>query len=408
MSFLNRVIKSMVPEKRNYYVAPTTSLGIPYGFPSAAPLSLSDSMQLSAVYRCVEVVSDSIATQTWDAKIYTALKGWSIDQFHDLAYLLNTAPSRSMGRYMFLKTLVAKVLLEGNGYAIIHRDRGGKPIELELVNVPVKMYIKKDRSTYYLVGYEGDTRQVDSEDMIHVMNFTYNGYLGVSTLTHAATCMNLAKSAEKSADGFFSSGANMSGILSVGGKLTEEKAAAIKSSWQQAFNVDSGTPGGIAVMESGMEFKPITINPKDAQMLETRQFNIIEICRFFGVPPSKAFSQEGLTYSNVEAYQLQFITDTVTPMDSRIETEFTKKLVMPSQRKLMYLNLNVEQLMRANLDSLANYYSKMFQSGGFSVNEIRQKLGNEKVTGGDEPMVQVNMQKLNKAGNGKGDTEPTA
>jgi HK97 family phage portal protein len=307
---------------------------------------------------------------------------------------------------MFLKTMTAKVLLEGNGYARIHRDGAGKPIELELISLPVKMYIKPDRSTYYLVGYEGDTTFVDSEDMIHVMNFSYNGYIGQSTLTHAATTMGLATSAEKSAIGFYSSGANMSGILTVSGKLTSEKAQAIKDSWAAAFDVDSGSPGGIAVMEAGMEFKPVTVNPKDAQMLETRQFNVLEICRFFGVPPSKAFAQEGLTYSNVEAYQLGYITDTVTPMDTRFEVEFTRKLIMPSQRGKVMLELNVEALMKANLDSLANYYSKMFQSGGFTVNEIRQKLGEEKMPGGDEPMVQVNMQKLNKPDNGKGDKEP--
>jgi HK97 family phage portal protein len=149
----------------------------------------------------------------------------------------------------------------------------------------------------------------------------------------------------------------------------------------------------------------VTVNPKDAQMLETRQFNVLEICRFFGVPPSKAFAQEGLTYSNVEAYQLGFITDTVTPMDSRIENEFNRKLLRPSLRSKTVFTLNPEALMKANLDSMANYLSKMFQSGGFSVNEIRQKLGNEKVPGGDAPMVQVNMQKLNKIDNGKGDTE---
>jgi len=404
MSIIKRIFGGS-SEKRNYYVAPTTSLGLPYGFP-AAPLSLSNSLQLSAVYRCVEVVSDSIATQQWDIMNYNKAKGWTKEEFHDLYFLLNYSPSPAIGRYMFLKTLVAKVLLEGNGYAIIRRDQRGDPERLELVNLPVNVYMRPDKTLFYKVGYEGSQEAIDAEDMIHIMNFSYNGYIGVSTLTHAATSMGLADSAEASAKGFFASGANMSGILTVQCKLTPEKATALKSSWAAAFDITSGQPGGIAVMESGMEFKPVTVNPKDAQMLETRQFNVLEICRFFGVPPSKAFAQEGLTYSNVEAYQLGFITDTVTPMDSRIESEFNRKLLRPSQRGKTIFNLNPEVLMKANLDSMANYYSKMFQSGGFTVNEIRQKLGNEKMPGGDEPMVQVNMQKLNKTDNGEGNKKP--
>lgn len=407
MGILQRFLGGSKKEERNYYVAPTTSVGLPYGFSSTTPLSLSTSLQLSAVYRCVEVVSDSIATQTWDIKTYNQMKGWHKNLAHALDYMLNYSPTPGMSKYMFLKTLVSKVLLDGNGFVIIHRDNRGEPIELELVSVPVKVFIRPDRTLYYMVGYEGSTKYVDGEDMIHVLNYSYNGYLGVSTIYHAATSMGLAASAESSAKGFFSSGANMSGILSVQGKLTPEKATAIKESWAAAFNVDSGQPGGIAVMEAGMEFKPVTVNPKDAQMLETRQFNVLEICRFFGVPPSKVFAQESLTYGNVEAYQLGFITDTVTPMDTRIESEFNRKLVRPSQRGKVILNLNVETLMRANLDSLANYYSKMFQSGGFTVNEIRQKLGEEMKQGGDEPMVQVNMQRLNKQDDGKGDKKPS-
>jgi HK97 family phage portal protein len=159
-------------------------------------------------------------------------------------------------------------------------------------------------------------------------------------------------------------------------------------------------------MEGGMEFKPVTVNPRDAQMLETRQFNVLEICRFFGVPPSKAFAQEGLTYSNVEAYQLGFVTDTVTPMDSRIESEFNRKLCRPSLRGLTVLSLNPEALLKANLDSMANYLSKMFQSGGYTPNEIRQKLGMEKKAGGDDPFVQVNMMKLNDKNSGEGNKKP--
>ena len=167
----------------------------------------------------------------------------------------------------------------------------------------------------------------------------------------------------------------------------------MKQSWAEAFNVSSGNPGGIAVMEGGLEFKPITVNPKDAQMLETRQYNVIEICRFFGVSPSKVFDSNNLTYSNIESFQLGFLTDTISPLDAKIEAEFNRKLFRPSQRLKTRLNLNIDELLRANLDARANYASKMFQVGGYTVNEVRKECGNPKFKheNADKPMIQISM-----------------
>ena len=144
-------------------------------------------------------------------------------------------------------------------------------------------------------------------------------------------------------------------------------------------------------MESGLTFIPVTINPKDAQMLETRQFNVIDICRFFGVHPSKVFDSANLTYSNIESFQLGFLTDTISPWDCKIEAEFNRKLLRPGKRLKTRLNLNLDDLLRANMDSTANYISKMFQCGGYTVNEVRAKIGQPKVEGGDKAYAPMNL-----------------
>lgn len=392
-NFIQRLF-SPSHEERSLTVGPTTAVGLPYGF-STSPLSVQSSMQLSAVYRCVEVISDSIASQAWIVSGYTEADGWTVDEFSDLSYMLNTEPNKSTSRYTFMKVLVSKMLLEGNGYAIINRNEDGDPVSLELVTDAVKVFRRRDGSLYYEILRGGQTNtRVESEDMIHLLNFTYDGLTGVSTIYHAANTMGLSSAAEQSAKGFFLGGANMSGILTSEGKLTQEKADAIKASWGTAFNVTGGTPGGIAVMEKGLEFKPVTVNPKDAQMLETRQYNVVEICRFFGVPPVKVFEGTNQPYSNVEAYQLGFITDTISPQNERIEAEFNRKLPRPSRRRITRLQLNINSLLRANLDAKANYISKMFQCGGYTVNEARTEIGHPRVDGGDVPYVQINMQAI--------------
>jgi HK97 family phage portal protein len=396
-------IWNVVTEKRTVSVQPTTALGLPYGF-GASPLSLQTAMQLSAVYRCVEVISDAIASQTWEYLKYSDKKGWYPDQFDDICYMLNYSPSPSMSRYTLMKTLIAKVLLEGAGYIHIIRNGIGDPVQLELISEnaeyaqvgsgTVKIFKRPDSTLFYKVGLPGKEVTIDGEDMIHILNFTYDGIVGVSTLRHAAESMGLAYASESTAKGFFLSGANAAGILQAEGKMTPEKAKAIKDSWAAAFNITNGQPGGIAVMEKGLEFTPVTVNPKDAQMLETRQFNVVEICRFFGVSPSKVFDNENLTYSNIESFQLGFLTDTISPWDAKIESEFNRKLLRPSKRLKTRLNLNIDELLRANLDARANYVSKMFQCGGYTVNEVRRDCGNPLSSNenADKAMVQINMQ----------------
>ena len=103
--------------------------------------------------------------------------------------------------------------------------------------------------------------------------------------------------------------------------LTGKQKVDLKTSWQTAFSPTTGTPNGVAVLEGNMDFQPITVNPADAQLLETRQFNVIDICRFFGVSPVKAFDLSKSSYSTVEATQLAFLTDTLSPLLEKIELE---------------------------------------------------------------------------------------
>jgi HK97 family phage portal protein len=145
-----------------------------------------------------------------------------------------------------------------------------------------------------------------------------------------------------------------------------------------------------------MDFQPITINPSDAQLLETRQFNVIDICRFFGVSPVKAFDLSKSSYSTVEATQLSFLTDTLSPLLEKIELEFERKLFLPSEKSSIDVRFNTSALLRADKQSLATYYKELFNIGVISPNEIRKELDLSKIDNGDNTYIQVNMASLNK------------
>ena len=171
----------------------------------------------------------------------------------------------------------------------------------------------------------------------------------------------------------------------------------MKTSWQTAFSPTTGQPNGVAVLEGNMDFKPITVNPSDSQLLETRQFNVIDVCRFFGVSPVKAFDLSKSSYSTVEATNLSFLTDTLSPLLEKIELEIERKLYKPSEKDSIDVRFDTSRLLRADKQSLASYYNTLFNIGVVSCNEIRKEIDLPYIEGGDSHFVQVNLMEVKNA-----------
>jgi len=380
-------------EKRSFY---NNSMGLSFGT-AGTEYTTTQSMQLSAVYRAVECITDSIAALPFEPLRKLPNGSKEIDYSHSSYELLNLEPNRIQSRFTFIKTLITNVLLNGNGYARIIRDEVGNPTELRLLNpLEVLMYVTDDQTQVYY-SHKSVKGFIQSEDMIHILNFSYDGLKGVSTLTHAAISTSTARAADLQAKGFFAGGANLSGVLTVNSGLNEGQAAEIQTAWKQSLSGESGNPNGIVVMEGSMQFQPVSISPADAQMLESRQFSVLEIARFFGISPVKLFDTAASTYSNIEQSQLSFLTDTLTPLIEKVECEFNRKLFRPSERKFLEARFDVMQLLRADMLTQADYISKLFNVGGFTINEVRAKVGTPKIeeARADIPFIQSSMLPLN-------------
>ena len=355
----------------------------------------SRAMLLSTVYRCVDVISDSVAQ--------LPLEPYRVDDngyrrkhvSHPTWYLLNKEPESRMSRFTFLKALVASVLLKGNGYALIERDGQGNAVALRYLQSGDVTVHDLPEGIYY--GVNGFVRFLEASEMIHVLNFTYDGINGIPTLEHARQTLELSNDSEAHARGFFKGGGNMSGIICVEGVMKESQMKSIRESWEKNFNPRTGSPNGIAVLQGNMKYQPISVNPADAQLLDTRKFNVVDICRFFSVSPVKAFDLSNSSYSTVEATQLAFLTDTLAPQLEKIELEFGRKIYKPSERRRIEVKFDTSVLLRADKSSQAAYYNALFQIGAITPNEIRRGLDMEPVEGGDNAFCQVNVQTLKQA-----------
>lgn len=377
-----------------------TSRVTAWSYTGARPVlaSRSKPMLLSTVYRCVDLISDSVAVLP--LKTYLLDEGGFKKEYktHPAYMILDLEPNEDMTRFVFFKTLMASVLLTGNGYAYIERGRNLNL--LQLIYIPTSqvtiVYIADKngimRKRYQVVGFK---ELVEPKDMIHVLNFSYDGIIGVSTLTHARQTLGIATKSEEHASGFFESGGAVSGILTVEGKrLDKGQKDQIYETWDERM---SQHPNGIAVLEGNMKYQPITVSPKDSQLLESRQFNVVDICRFFSVSPVKAFDLSKSSYSTVEATQLQYLTDTALAVITKIEQEINRKVFLRSERGRIIAEFDTSAILRTDKAAQAAYWKDMFYVGAASPNEIRRENNLSRVDNGDKVFVPVNTQTLDNA-----------
>lgn len=389
MGFFSNLFKrSQQVEQRSVWDDMAVSLQ--YG--NGSTYKTSYSMSLSAVYRCVDVISNAVASLP--CRVYAVdTNGYKKELQNELSRILSKTPSDKMSAYSFYKLLVASALLNGNGYAMIVRENGSVK-ELRFIQAGYVSPLDCGDHIEYIIN--GVKNRVHQRDMIHIMNYTDNGVFGISTLTHARKTLGIAYASESSAEGFFKSGGCVNGYLKFDGPSTGAQKQEALTSWRNAFGAGEGQPGGIAVLPQNVSFQQLSVNPADAQLLESRKFNVEDICRFFGVSPIKCFDYTKSSYSTVEATELAFLNDTLRPLLVKIEQELERKLFNGDVK--FDVKFDVTELLRADKAAQAAYYKELFNIGAITSNEVRKQLDLQPVEGGDEALVQVNLTKLKNIG----------
>lgn len=368
----------------------STTTGTLFGNGHGDTYTKNEKEGLSVVSRCIECVSDGVAklpvcVYEDDGKGYK-----SIAEKHPSFMAVTRQPSPYMTTFMFLKTLVSNAIGWGNGYAYIHRDSQGHAIGFELLR-PGQVSIIDDPWMHIRYFQHPKFGLIEPIDMLHLVNYSDDGEHGVSTLRRAASCLGLALDADNQARGFFQSGGNLSGIVSVPTALSKKQKDDFYKSWYAQFSPVTGHPNGIAIMESASTYTPISVNPADAQLLESRRFSVEEICRFFGVSPVMAYDLSKSSYSTIEATQLAFLTDTLQPLLAKLEAEFDTKLFLGEEKRRFEVKFDTSKLLRTDKTAQADYYTKMYQIGAFTTNEMRKSLDMQPVEGGDTTFVQSNL-----------------
>lgn len=328
-------------------------------------------MQLSAVYSCVRVLAEDFASLP--LHLYKR-NGKNKEKAHDhpLYDLLYLSPNSEMTSFIVRETAMTNLLLWGNAYFQKIKDRYGNVLELWPLQSR-RMRVERDANTneilYYYTNSKGITATLTRNDVLHIPGLSYDGIKGLSPIALARRTLGIAKATEMYGAKFFENGARPGGVLEHPGKV--ERPDLLRDSWEHVYK---GTANShrVAVLEEGMKYHEIGIPPEDAQFLETRRFEMNEICRIYRVPPHMVGDLEKATFSNIEHQSIDYVVHTLRPWIVRWEQAIDTQLLQDWERINYYSKFNVDGLLRGDFQTRTAGYATARQNGWMSVNDIRE------------------------------------
>lgn len=369
-------------------------------------------MQITAVYSCVRILSEAIASLPLQFYRITESGGKEKATDKPLYFLLHDEPNPEMTSFVFRETLMTHLLLWGNAFAQIIRNGKGEIVSLYPL-MPDRMKVDRDergKLYYEYTVYQSDdvsgrkktdrvgkTVRLTPYDVLHVPGLGFDGLVGYSPIAMAKNAIGLAIAAEEYGSTFFANGGRPSGVLEFPGTLKNPEN--VRESWAQTYGF--GGANKVVVLEEGMKYSPIAIPPEQAQFLETRKFQIDEIARIFRVPPHMVGDLDKSSFSNIEQQSLEFVKYTLDPWVCRWEQAMVKALLAPEEKKTYFFRFNVDGLLRGDYESRMRGYSIARQNGWMSGNDIRELENLDRIPeelGGDLYLINGNMTKLQDAG----------
>lgn len=362
-------------------------------------ITADNAATVPAVWGCRKYISESLAVMPWHVHRKVPA-GSELATTHPVDWLLSVEPNPEWSAFQFVETLSGWALLWGNGYAEIERDLLGRPIALWPVQ-PWRVDVCRDPDTgrlfYEVDNGIGSKVEIDAADMFHVRGFG-DGVVGVNVAVYAAQTIGWAKAAQLFGASFFGNGANLTGVVINKKGMKPEGLRRQKEEFRRLYYGVRGDR--TAFLDNDADFKPIGIDPDKAQFIQTHQYLVAEICRWFGVPPHIVAELSRSTNNNIEHQGIEAVQRCLTPWVRRFELEANRKL-FGQNRRGYYTKMNMAALLRGDFKSQAEGFQIYRNLGVVNADEVREKLDLNKLPageGGDKYIVQGQYTTLDRIG----------
>jgi len=358
---------------------------------SGVPVDGMAIMRCPAAQQGVRIISDAIATLA--PKLFKCEGGDRqeiLPADHPVARLLKT-PNPWTGQTEFFRQLTQDTLVWGNGLAAVARVRG-EPKELHRIDsraCSITLDMVTAEPSYSAAMQSGGSREYHYGDVIHVRNLSLDGARGLGLVNLAAEAIGTATVLERHAASLFGRGARPAGVLKTGKKMAGDVMDRLSARFQSVFG-GSGNSGRTLVLEDGLEFEALQLASTDAQFLENRKFQVLEIARCLNIPAILLNDLEAATFSNAESLAQQLLDRTIVPLLELLEDALERALLTQDERDAGFeIEFDTTNFARADLEKRFASYKSGIESGVLVLNEARQREGLPPVAGGDEPMRSV-------------------
>lgn len=379
---------------------------------SGAHVSEYTALQLPVVYACVNRIGNPLAQ--FPLKIMKPKNdggGYEEVTDHPLSRKLGLRPNEFMSSRTLRKTIQGHALLWGNGYVEIERNQKGQAMGLWPLLPWKTSPTRQDGGLKYRTSIDGDAFLLDSDDVLHIMDVSQDGYCGLSPVGLAREALGMAKAMETFGAKFFANDAKSGGFLLHPGKLSTKAKTNIGDGKGEGDGSSPAAPlerqGGldnahrVKVLEEGMKFIQTTIPPEDAQFLGTRLHQIAEIARMYDVPLILLQSSDGVPSwgAGIEQLMIGFVRQTIQPWVNAWEQEMNWKLFTEEERAQGYfVKFNMNAFLRGDSAARSAFYTSLFAVGGISPNRVLE-LEDEEPIGphGDHHFVPANFVTIERA-----------
>lgn len=369
-------------------------------------ISQDAALKLSAVWACVRLIAETIGSMPINVYRINPDGTRTLDKTHWLYPLLNFRPNSLQTRNEFVETLVINLMLSGNTYCRFDRMSTGRvqslmPMMASQVQVN---WTKATGRTYTLT--QDQTHVVIGQDNVwHVPLMPSNGIVGLSPLQYAARTMGIAIGAEDRVSTMAANGFKPGGVLMLDGKLAPEQRTAIR---KEFADLQTGQGDPLKVLEAGMKYQQITISPKDAQLLESRQFSVKDVCRFYGVPSVLVNDDSSTTQWGTGVGELKegFYSFTIRPLLEKFESSIVRWLIPANERANIEVKFDFTALQRGNEAKRVDTMTKAIAGNLLTIDEARERFDELPPMPGDVGNVMYNQSQMIPIGSGVDNDNP--
>lgn len=348
----------------------------------------------SAVWACINLISQTVATLPFRHYLKTKDDN-RIRLDSKLDFILNNEPTQDYSGFTFKEIMTAAAVLHGNAYAEISRDSNGECNGLWYIPTQnVQPYFDTNTESVWYAIYAGDYRGgkpymgIPARNMLHLLGLSYDGLAGYSPLYLQRETFALHLASQRYGASFFKNGARPAGIIKFPNKLSPEAKDGLRRSWD-SFHSGAGNTGRVAILEGGLDFQKLQLDPEEAQFLQTQRYSREEIASIFRVPPSLIGAADAS--DNIEAVSLQFLRS-LQPWLCRWEQEISRKLIYNMAE---YVEVDTKTILRTDIKTRYESMAIGRQWGWLSAGDCRKLENlNADVPGMEDYLKPMNMETL--------------